>query len=69
MSVLFGTYECKLDAKGRFMLPSGLRSQIADGLPEGLVIKRSVFQKGWIDLPKTIKIEVSNPQVGFCSFT
>ena len=45
MSVLFGTYECKLDAKGRFMLPSGLRSQIADGLPEGLVIKRSVFQK------------------------
>ena len=42
---LIGTYECKVDAKGRLMLPSGLKKQIQPILNEGFIIKRSVFQK------------------------
>jgi MraZ protein len=36
-------YECKADAKGRLMLPSGLKKQLAAELQEGFVLKRSVF--------------------------
>lgn len=39
-----GTYECKIDAKGRLTLPSSLKKQLADVVDEGLVLKRSVFQ-------------------------
>lgn len=42
---LIGTYECKVDAKGRLMLPAGLKKQIQPVLNEGFIIKRSVFQK------------------------
>tara|TARA_R110000751_G_scaffold35750_6_gene87901 strand:- start:736 stop:1209 length:474 start_codon:yes stop_codon:yes gene_type:complete len=40
---LIGTYECKVDAKGRLMMPSALKKQLAKELQEGFVIKRSVF--------------------------
>ncbi len=36
-------FECRVDAKGRFLLPSGLKKQLASELQEGFVIKRSVF--------------------------
>ena len=36
-------YECKVDTKGRLMLPSGLKKQLAAELQEGFVLKRSVF--------------------------
>ncbi|PQJ30943.1 division/cell wall cluster transcriptional repressor MraZ [Nonlabens arenilitoris] len=39
-----GTYECKIDAKGRFMMPVSLKKQLAPVLQEGFVLKRSVFQ-------------------------
>lgn len=39
-----GTYECKIDAKGRLLLPSALKKQLTSILGEGLVLKRSVFQ-------------------------
>ncbi|TVZ07615.1 MraZ protein [Cellulophaga sp. RHA_52] len=39
-----GTYECKADVKGRVMVPSALKSQMASVLNKGFVIKRSVFQ-------------------------
>lgn len=42
---LIGTYECKVDAKGRLMLPAGLKKQLQPILNEGFIIKRSVFQK------------------------
>ena len=42
---ILGTYECKADAKGRIMLPSPLKKQIASVLKDGFVIKRSVFNK------------------------
>ncbi|WP_010180442.1 division/cell wall cluster transcriptional repressor MraZ [Aquimarina agarilytica] len=41
---LIGTYECKADAKGRLMLPSGFKKQLDSVLSEGFVLKRSVFQ-------------------------
>jgi len=41
---LIGTYECKVDAKGRLMVPSALKKQLAPVLKEVFVIKRSVFQ-------------------------
>ena len=42
---ILGTYECKADSKGRIMLPSSLKKQIASVLKDGFVIKRSVFNK------------------------
>jgi MraZ protein len=41
---LIGTYECKVDAKGRLMLPSALKKQLQAVLGDGLVLKRSLFQ-------------------------
>ena len=45
MNSLIGTYECKVDTKGRLPLPVGIKRQLADSLKEGFVIKRSVFQQ------------------------
>ncbi len=41
---LIGTYECKIDAKGRVMLPSALKKQLLPMIEKGFVLKRSVFQ-------------------------
>ena len=41
---LIGTYECKIDAKGRMMLPVALKKQLATILDKGFVLKRAVFQ-------------------------
>ena len=40
-----GTYECKVDAKGRLMLPAALKKQMDGVLQDGFVIKRAVFQE------------------------
>lgn len=42
---LIGTYECKIDAKGRLMLPAAFKKQLAPILQDGFVLKRAVFQK------------------------
>ena len=44
MNSLIGTYECKVDAKGRLMLPSALKKQLSAAMQEGFVLKRAVFQ-------------------------
>ena len=44
MISLIGTYECKADIKGRLMLSSALKKQLAPLLQEGFVLKRGVFQ-------------------------
>jgi MraZ protein len=41
---LIGTYECKADIKGRVMVPSALKKQLAPLSNSGFVIKRAVFQ-------------------------
>lgn len=43
MEAIIGTYECKVDAKGRLMLPASLKKQLGS-LEDGFVLKRSVFQ-------------------------
>ncbi|MDX1278176.1 division/cell wall cluster transcriptional repressor MraZ [Oceanihabitans sediminis] len=44
MNSLIGTYECKVDAKGRLMLPAALKKQLSPVLQDGFVLKRAVFQ-------------------------
>jgi len=45
LNTIIGTYECKVDAKGRVLLPAPLKKQLASSLQNGFVLKRSVFQK------------------------
>ena len=40
---LIGTYECKVDTKGRVMMPIALKKQLSKLINEGFVLKRSVF--------------------------
>ena len=42
---IIGVHECKMDNKGRAMLPSALKKQLMPVLEKGFVVKRSVFQK------------------------
>ncbi|MFN7774880.1 division/cell wall cluster transcriptional repressor MraZ [Flavobacterium sp.] len=44
MNALIGTYECKVDAKGRLLVPAPLKKQLTAVLQDGFVLKRSVFQ-------------------------
>jgi MraZ protein len=44
MSHFLGEFECKLDAKGRMMVPVGLKKQLPEADKEGLVINRG-FEK------------------------
>lgn len=44
MNALIGTYEVKADAKGRLMLPTVLKKQLAPVMQSGFVLKRAVFQ-------------------------
>jgi len=45
MTNLTYTYECKVDSKGRALLPGGLKKELAPVLNDGFVIKKSVFYK------------------------
>lgn len=57
-----GEFDCKVDAKGRMMLPVGLLKQFPDNLKNKFVVNRSVFQKclvlhpmdAWEDLMKDL---------------
>ena len=44
MSYLNGEFECKLDNKGRMMIPAGLKKQLPEAEKESLVINRG-FKK------------------------
>lgn len=44
LEAIIGTYECKVDAKGRLLLPAPLKKQLSASLQDGFVLKRSVFQ-------------------------
>ena len=45
MNNLLGTYECKLDTKGRLMFPVTFKGQLGEEINKGFVIKRSIFKK------------------------
>ena len=53
MVQLLGEYDCKLDAKGRLMVPSGLKKQLPNVDQEGLVINRG-FEKHLVIYPKKV---------------
>ncbi|NOX86976.1 MAG: division/cell wall cluster transcriptional repressor MraZ [Chlorobi bacterium] len=42
---ILGTYECKVDAKGRLMFPVAFKNQMGEEIKQGFVIKRSIFKK------------------------
>jgi MraZ protein len=44
LNSLIGTYECKIDAKGRILLPGSLKKQLDTTVFNGFVLKRAVFQ-------------------------
>ncbi len=43
MITLEGEHMCRVDAKGRFLLPAALKNQLSALLGEGFVVKRSIF--------------------------
>ena len=43
MHHFIGSYECKLDSKGRIMIPVAIKKQLNPIISKGFVIKRAVF--------------------------
>lgn len=52
MTYLLGEFDCKVDSKGRFMLPSGLKKQFSEGDQERFVINRG-FEKNLTLYPES----------------
>ncbi len=44
MQPIVGTYECKIDTKGRVLIPAALKKQLVP-IGDGFVLKRSVYEK------------------------
>lgn len=42
---MIGVHECKVDNKGRIMVPAALKCQLEPNITEGFIIKRSIFQQ------------------------
>ncbi|MCI4671741.1 MAG: division/cell wall cluster transcriptional repressor MraZ [Bacteroidia bacterium] len=42
MISLIGEYDCKLDAKGRFLMPAGLRKQLPEGQQDEFVVNKGL---------------------------
>lgn len=53
MIQLLGEFDCKLDAKGRLMVPSSLKKQLPNVEQEGLVINRG-FEKHLVIYPRKV---------------
>jgi MraZ protein len=51
MANYIGEYECKIDSKGRMMIPASLFKQFPTNMRDKFVINRSVFQKCLILYP------------------
>lgn len=44
MQPIVGTYQCKIDTKGRVLVPAALKKQLV-AVGDGFVLKRSVYEK------------------------
>lgn len=51
MITFIGDYPCKVDSKGRILLPSALKKQMGDRVVDRFVIKKSIFDKSLILFP------------------
>jgi MraZ protein len=60
MTNYIGEYACKVDAKGRVVLPTGLLRQFPEGQRESFVINRSVFQRCLVLYPMELWNETMN---------
>ncbi len=58
MTHLLGEFECKIDAKGRFMLPSGLKKQLGARDQERFVINRG-FEDNLTLYPESEWLKIS----------
>ncbi len=58
MRQLLGEYECKIDAKGRLILPSGLRKQLGPDDGERFVINRG-FEKNLTLYPESEWLKIT----------
>jgi MraZ protein len=45
MLEMIGVHECKVDNKGRILLPTALKNQLEPIISAGFIIKRSIFQQ------------------------
>lgn len=52
MTTFVGDHICKLDAKGRLMLPSGFLKQMSGGVPAKFVVKKDVFESCLVLYPE-----------------
>ncbi len=68
MLSLLGEYDCKVDAKGRMLLPSGLKRQLADVLHEGFVLNRDIHAKCIVLFPQKAWVETSAKVLGKSRF-
>ncbi|WP_421940895.1 division/cell wall cluster transcriptional repressor MraZ [Pedobacter sp.] len=53
MTQLLGEFDCKLDAKGRLMVPAALKKQLPEAEQDGLVINRG-FEKNLVIYPRKV---------------
>jgi len=44
MSSFIGDYNCKVDAKGRLILPSAFKKQVSSGAQEQFVVKKDIYE-------------------------
>ena len=51
MTTFIGDYTVRLDQKGRLSFPSAFKRQIREGLQDGFVLKRDVFEPCLIIYP------------------
>ncbi len=66
---LLGEYDCKLDPKGRLMLPVDLRKQLGDEMAKGgFVLNRDIFEKCLVLYPISEWNKVSAQVAGLNRF-
>jgi MraZ protein len=51
MITFIGEYSCKLDSKGRVILPSAFKKQMAGSNPDRFVVKKDIFEKCLVLFP------------------
>lgn len=62
-----GEHICKIDSKGRFLFPNGMKTQLGSNLKDGFIVKKSVFnnclelypRKNWDDLIQKITLKLN----------
>ena len=59
MASFIGEFDCKVDAKGRVMMPSGLRKQLDPEAQETFVLNRG-FEKCLVLYPKNVWASISS---------